>query len=69
MTIKEELKEYLKKADPKDLRYCLREHFEKDSVDENYFKTISTLYWNDKKAFDTLSAGCKASILIYLAIR
>lgn len=69
MSAKEELKEYLDKADSKDLLDCLKEHLEKDTVDDKHFEMISLLYWNDKTHFNALSAGCKASILIYLAIR
>jgi len=69
MTAEEELQEYLKSADPQDLVDCLKEHFEKDAIDNKHFEMISILYWNDKSHFNMLSAGCKASIVIYLAMR
>ena len=69
MTAKEELKEYLNSADPQDLVDCLKEQLEKDATDKKHFEMISILYWNEKNTFNTLSAGCKASILIYLAMR
>lgn len=69
MTVKEELQEYLNSADPQDLVDCLKEHLEKDATDKKHFEMISILYWNEKHTFNTLSAGCKASILIYLAMR
>lgn len=69
MTAKEELQEYLKLADPQDLVGCLKEHFEKDAIDDKHFEMISILYWNERSTFETLSDASKASIVIYLAIR
>ena len=69
MTMKEELVNYLAKADAQDFTECLREHFAKDAIDDKHFEMISLLYWNDKTHFNALSAGCKASILLFLSMR
>lgn len=63
--MKEELKEYLGKADSEDLARCLRENF--CTYDqENHYRMISELYFNDKKSFGILSPGCKAAAIIYI---
>ena len=69
MTMKEELVNYLAKADAQDFTECLREHFAKDAVDDRHFRMIAELYWNDKNHFKILSEGCKASILVFLLTR
>ena len=69
MSMKEELITYLATADAKDLLECLNEHYSKDAINDDHYKMISLLYWNDKNHFKCLSAGCKASIIIFLLTR
>ena len=64
---KDELMEYLNKADAEDLKACLIENLEKDSHD--YFAMLSEIYYNDKAHFNVLSDGCKAAMMIYLKLR
>lgn len=62
--IKEEIAKYVKEADPADLAACLKENFEKDIG--SYRLMLSEIYHIDKAQFNSLSAGCKAALLIYL---
>lgn len=63
--MREELIEYLNKADPKDLLDCLKENFG-DANQERHYKMLAEIYWNDKSHFNALSDGCKAALLIYI---
>ena len=64
--MKEELIEYLNKADPQDFVDCLKENYSKDSPE--YFRMLSEIYYNDKAHFNQLSDGCKAAMMIYLQL-
>lgn len=66
--MQEELREYLNKADPKDLADCLKENFNDEHPDRHY-KMLSELYFNDKTHFAALTDGCKAAAIIYLLVR
>ena len=63
--MKEELLEYLNKADAEDLKRCLIENFG-DENQERHYKMLAEIYWNDKPHFNGLSNGCKAALLIYI---
>ena len=63
--MREELIEYLNKADPQDLKECLVENFSNENQ-ERHYKMLAEIYWNDKAHFRMLSDGCKAAALIYI---
>ena len=65
--INPEFLELLTEANPQDFYDCLKENFESKDQEQHY-RMLAELYYNDKNHYKCLSAGCKAAMILYLAL-